>query len=60
MCNWRKNTNELFEEDEDPIGEYHPHRQYLFSSCGLHKYVPVRGFESDGDILFLLNLSKNL
>ena len=41
---------ELFEKDEEPIGEYIRINDIYFQVVGVHKFVPGGGFESDGDI----------
>ena len=41
---------ELFEEDEDPIGEYVSINKLNFRVVGVHKFVEGGGFGDDGDI----------
>ena len=45
-----RTQKELFEEDEDPIGQYVRIDDIYFQVIGVHKYVPGGGFESDGDV----------
>ena len=45
-----RTQKELFEEDEDPIGQYVRIDNIYFQVIGVHKYVPGGGFESDGDV----------
>jgi len=56
LCDWRANSTELFEKDENPMGQYIKIDNIYFQVIGVHKFVPGGGFESDGDILFLLKL----
>ncbi|PRX57743.1 ABC transporter permease [Flagellimonas meridianipacifica] len=41
---------ELFEKDENPIGQYIRVDNIYFQVIGVHKFVPGGGFETDGDI----------
>jgi len=41
---------ELFEKDENPIGQYIKIDDIYFQVIGVHKFIPGGGFESDGDI----------
>jgi putative ABC transport system permease protein len=45
-----RTQTELFEKDEDPIGQYIKIDNIYFQVIGVHKFVPGGGFESDGDI----------
>jgi putative ABC transport system permease protein len=45
-----RTQTELFEKDEEPIGEYIRINDIYFQVVGVHKFVPGGGFESDGDI----------
>ena len=45
-----RTVKELFEPNEDPIGEYVRINNTYFQVIGIHKYVEGGGFESDGDI----------
>ncbi len=45
-----RTQNELFEEDEDPIGGYIRIDNIYFQVVGVHKFTPGGGFESDSDI----------
>ncbi|MDC0486507.1 ABC transporter permease [Flavobacteriaceae bacterium] len=45
-----RTQTELFEKDENPIGQYIKIDNIYFQVIGVHKFVPGGGFESDGDI----------
>lgn len=45
-----RTQQELFDEDEDPIGGYIRIDNVYFQVVGVHKYIPGGGFEGDGDI----------
>ncbi|MGA1546475.1 MAG: ABC transporter permease, partial [Flavobacteriaceae bacterium] len=45
-----RTQTELFEKDENPIGQYVKIDDIYFQVIGVHKFVPGGGFESDGDI----------
>ncbi|UNY99245.1 ABC transporter permease [Zhouia spongiae] len=45
-----RTQKELFEEDENPLGEYIRIDNIYFQVVGVHKFVPGGGFESDSDI----------
>lgn len=45
-----RTQNELFEEDEDPIGGFIRIDNIYFQVVGVHKFTPGGGFESDSDI----------
>jgi putative ABC transport system permease protein len=45
-----RTQTELFEKEENPIGQYIRIDNIYFQVIGVHKYVPGGGFESDGDI----------
>ncbi len=45
-----RTVKELFEPNENPIGEYVRINQTYFKVIGVHKFVQGGGFESDGDI----------
>jgi putative ABC transport system permease protein len=45
-----RTQTELFEKDENPIGQYIRIDNIYFQVIGVHKFVPGGGFESDGDI----------
>jgi putative ABC transport system permease protein len=45
-----RTVKELFDPNEDPIGEYIKINQTYFQVIGIHKFVQGGGFESDGDI----------
>lgn len=45
-----RTQKELFEEDENPLGQYIRIDNIYFQVVGVHKFVPGGGFESDSDI----------
>ena len=45
-----KTKIELFEKDENPIGQYIRVDNIYFQVIGVHKFIPGGGFETDGDI----------
>ena len=45
-----RTQTELFEKEENPIGQYIRIDNIYFQVIGVHKYLPGGGFESDGDI----------
>ena len=45
-----RTQTELFEKDENPIGQYVKIDGIYFQVIGVHKFIPGGGFESDGDI----------
>ena len=45
-----RTQTELFEKDENPIGQYIRIDNIYFQVIGVHKFVPGGGFDSDGDI----------
>ena len=45
-----KTKTELFEKDENPIGQYIRIDNIYFQVIGVHKFIPGGGFETDGDI----------
>ncbi len=45
-----RTQTELFEKDENPIGQYIRIDNIYFQVIGVHKFIPGGGFESDGDI----------
>ena len=45
-----KTKMELFEKDENPIGQYIRVDNIYFQVIGVHKFIPGGGFETDGDI----------
>ena len=51
---------ELFEEDEDPIGEYIAINNISFKVIGVHKFVQGGGFGDDGDIYIPFITFKDL
>jgi len=45
-----RTQRELFDEDEEPVGDFIRIDGINFKVVGVHKYVPGGGFESDSDI----------
>ena len=45
-----RTQTELFDKEEDPIGQFIQIDNIYFQVIGVHKFVPGGGFESDGDI----------
>ena len=45
-----RTQTELFEKDENPVGQFIRIDNIYFQVIGVHKFVPGGGFESDGDI----------
>lgn len=45
-----RTQTELFEKDENPIGQYIRIDNIYFQVIGVHKFIPGGGFDSDGDI----------
>ncbi len=55
-----RTKKELFEKDEDVIGEYIRVDDIYFQVIGVHKYVSGGGFESDGDVFIPFSTFKQL
>ncbi|MDG1022679.1 MAG: ABC transporter permease [Flavobacteriaceae bacterium] len=55
-----RTQTELFEEDENPIGQYVKIDNIYFQVIGVHKFVPGGGFESDGDIFIPFETFRQL
>ncbi len=55
-----RTQEELFEEDENPVGKYIRINNVYFQVIGVHKYLEGGGFESDGDIFIPFNTFRNL
>ncbi|MCB0375176.1 MAG: ABC transporter permease, partial [Sinomicrobium sp.] len=55
-----RTQKELFEEDEQPVGEYIRIDNIYFQVIGVHKFVPGGGFESDGDIFIPFTTYRKL
>ncbi|MCH1384691.1 MAG: ABC transporter permease [Flavobacteriaceae bacterium] len=55
-----RTQSELFEEDENPIGDYIRISGVYFQVIGVHKFVPGGGFESDSDIFIPFTTFRNL
>jgi putative ABC transport system permease protein len=55
-----RTQEELFEEDENPLGKYIRINNVYFQVIGVHKYLEGGGFETDGDIFIPFNTFRNL
>ncbi len=55
-----RTQTELFEKDENPIGQYVKIDDIYFQVIGVHKFVPGGGFESDGDIFIPFETYRNI
>ncbi|MDA0200878.1 MAG: ABC transporter permease [Bacteroidetes bacterium] len=55
-----RTQEELFDEDENPLGKYIRINNVYFQVIGVHKYLEGGGFESDGDIFIPFNTFRNL
>ncbi|MEK9612470.1 MAG: ABC transporter permease [Flavobacteriaceae bacterium] len=55
-----RTQTELFEKDENPIGQYIRIDNIYFQVIGIHKFVPGGGFESDGDIFIPFETFRKL
>ena len=55
-----RTKEELFDEDEDPLGNYIRINNVYFQVIGVHKYIEGGGFETDGDIFIPFNTFRNL
>ena len=55
-----RTQTELFEKDENPIGQYVKIDNIYFQVIGVHKFVPGGGFESDGDIFIPFETFRQL
>ena len=55
-----RTVEELFEEDENPIGEYIAINNISFKVIGVHKFVQGGGFGDDGDIYIPFVTFKDL
>lgn len=55
-----RTQTELFEKDENPIGQYVKIDGIYFQVIGVHKFVPGGGFESDGDIYIPFETYRNI
>lgn len=51
---------ELFEKNENPIGQYIKIDNIYFQVIGVHKFIPGGGFESDGDIYIPFETYKQI
>tara|TARA_B100001175_G_scaffold314846_1_gene325083 strand:- start:13185 stop:14462 length:1278 start_codon:yes stop_codon:yes gene_type:complete len=61
VCVIGERTNEeLFDEDEDPLGKYVRINNVFFQVIGVHKYLEGGGFETDGDIFIPFNTFRNI
>jgi putative ABC transport system permease protein len=55
-----RTQTELFEKDENPIGQYIRIDNIYFQVIGVHKFAPGGGFESDGDIFIPFETYRKL
>jgi putative ABC transport system permease protein len=55
-----RTLKELFEKDEDPIGQFIRIDNIYFQVIGVHKFVPGGGFESDGDVFIPFSTYRKL
>jgi putative ABC transport system permease protein len=55
-----RTQEELFDEDENPLGKYIRINNVYFQVIGVHKYLEGGGFETDGDIFIPFNTYRNL
>ena len=55
-----RTQKELFDEDEQPVGQYIRVDDIYFQVIGVHKYIEGRGFESDGDVFIPFSTYKKL
>ncbi len=55
-----RTQKELFDEDEQPVGEYIRVDDIYFQVIGVHKYIQGGGFETDGDVFIPFSTFKKL
>ena len=55
-----RTQEELFEEDENPLGKYIRINNVFFQVIGVHKYLEGGGFETDGDVFIPFNTFRRL
>ncbi|AKA35562.1 ABC transporter permease [Flagellimonas lutaonensis] len=55
-----RTQQELFEEDEDPVGGYIRIDGIYFQVVGVHKFVPTAPFDSDSDIFIPFTTYRRL
>ena len=55
-----RTKEELFEEDENPVGKFIRIDNVYFQVVGIHKYNPGGGFETSGDIFIPFETFRNL
>ncbi|MGY8967724.1 MAG: ABC transporter permease [Flavobacteriales bacterium] len=55
-----RTQKELFDEDEQPVGQYIRVDDIYFQVIGVHKYIEGGGFESDGDVFIPFSTYKKL
>lgn len=55
-----RTQEELFDEDENPLGKYIRINNVFFQVIGVHKYIEGGGFETDGDIFIPFNTFRKL
>ena len=55
-----RTQSELFEDNENPVGDYIQISGVFFQVVGVHKYIPGGGFESDSDIFIPFTTFRKL
>ena len=60
MCDWREDTKELFQEEDNPVGKFIRIDNVYFQVIGVHKFNPGGGFETDGDIFIPFDTFRKL
>ena len=55
-----RTQKELFDADENPIGQYIRIDNVYFKVVGIHKFVPGGGFENDSDVFIPFSTFKKL
>ena len=55
-----RTQKELFDEGEQPVGQYIRVDDIYFQVIGVHKYIQGGGFESDGDVFIPFSTYKKL
>ena len=55
-----RTKEELFEEDDNPVGKFIRIDNVYFQVVGVHKYNPGGGFETSGDIFIPFETFRNL
>lgn len=55
-----RTQSELFDKDDDPIGQYIRINNVFFQVIGIHRFIPGGGFETDSDIFIPFTTFQNL